>query len=141
MVKEDYQQQKLGPTTEYDANMDSWFDINGKRTNDIVNEDFSNGIQSVKIKRVSDTGPNIIRHNNSRYSFVDAMTDYDIINNPGVVQNDIILAPQSFRKSLRGSNGDYIDPIHIYRTLFPALIGGTTLGLPLFNKYDKNREQ
>ena len=132
---------KDAPTTEYDANMNSWFNINGKRTNDIVNEDFSKGIQSVKINKVSDTGSNIIRPGNSRYSFGDALTDYDIVNNPGVVQNDIILAPGSFRKSLRGNNGDYVDPTHIYRALFPITIGGTTLGVPLFNMYGKNRKQ
>jgi len=128
---------KDAPATEYDANMNSWFDINGKMTNDIVNEDFSKGIQSVKKKRVSDTGSNIVRPGNSRYSFGDALTDYDIVNNSGVVQNDIILAPGSFRKSLRGNNGDYVDPTHIYRALFPLMIGGTTIGVPLFNIYNR----
>ena len=106
------------PTTQYDANGSVWFNINGRTTNDIVNKDFSRGIKTIKIKNVTDTGPNIVTPRNSpKYTWGDAMTDYDITNNAGVLQNDIIISPNSFRKSLLGNNGAFSHPTNIFRTL------------------------
>lgn len=109
--------EKKVPTTQYDANGSVWFNINGKKTNDIVNQDFANGINTVKINNVTDTGPNIVTPNNSKYSWGDAMTDYDITNSAGVLQNDIIISPSSFRKSLLGNNGAFNHPTNMFRTL------------------------
>ena len=126
---------KKDPTALYDAQGKAWYDIGGKKvgeqyvtgktTNDIINEDFSSGIKRVKIKDVSDTGPNKI-NTNSKYSTGDFMTDWEVLNSPGVTQNDIILAPGSFRKSLIGNNGAFNPKVkNIYKGLIPLLTGYT----------------
>ena len=120
-------------TSEYDANQSAWHNINGKTTDDIVEKDLSNGIQTVKIKNVSDTGPENVTKRSSRYSFDDDLINYDLINTATTSQNDIILAPNSFRKSLRGNNGDFVDSSHMYRGFLPPIFFGA-IGLDLFFK-------
>lgn len=137
---------KKTPTAIYDAQGKPWYDIGGqkigdqyitgKTTNEIINDNFSKGIGRVKINNVSDTGPNKIK-TNSKYSTGDFMLDWETLNSPGVHQNDIILSPGSFRKSLLGNNGAFnYKNKNIYRGLIPL-----TTGYTLYNLFNQPQQQ
>jgi len=112
------------PMSKYDAKGKMWYNIEGRRTNDIVAEDFANGKQVVRIENVMDTGSNTVSPTNSHFSLGNTMMDWYIINNPSITQNDLVLAPGTYRKSLLGNNGDFSSTTNnIYKSFLPPSLG------------------
>lgn len=100
-------------------------DKNGgyKTTDDIVDQNSKKKL--IKINNVIDIGDHKVPTNSKYY--------YEGIgNNEQIPQNDIVIQPNVFRKSLIGNNGDFKHPTNMFRGLIPLSILG--LGYSMFNE-------
>lgn len=100
-------------------------DKNGgyKTTDDIVDQNSKKKL--VKIDNVIDIGDHKVPADSKYY--------YEGIgNNEQIPQNDIIIQPNVFRKSLIGNNGDFKHPTNMFRGLIPLSILG--LGYSMSNE-------
>lgn len=100
-------------------------DKNGgyKTTDDVVDQNSKKKL--IKINNVIDIGDYKVPTNSKYY--------YEGIgNNEQIPQNDIIIQPNVFRKSLIGNNGGFKHPTNMFRGLIPLSTLG--LGYSIYNE-------
>ena len=106
-----------------DAKGAYWQAIKGKNkeylsTDDIVRDNSKKKV--VKINNVIDIGDKKVPKRSKHYH-------NGIGNDESIPQNNIILQPRTFRKSLIGNNGDFKHPTNIFRGLIPLTLIGYAL--------------